>query len=78
MKQAFNLIYKIPMYRPTPRFEIKISDLSEQVKKELDYIWSYKRELDYILKEAASRIFVNVNERYFLLHVKHLLKVRLP
>ena len=76
-KQAFNLIYKIPIYRPIPHFEIKISDLSAEVKKELDYIWSYKRELDYVLKEAASRVFANVNERYFLLSVKRLLKVRL-
>jgi hypothetical protein len=75
-QQAFKLIYKIPLYRPAPPFEIKISDLSKQVKKELDHVWSYKREVNYILKEAVSRIFSNVNERYFLLSVKHVLKVR--
>jgi len=76
-KQAYELIYKIPIYRPTSYFQIKISDLSDQIKKELDEIWTYKRELDYILKEAVSRIFSNVNDRYFLLSVKRLLKVRL-
>jgi hypothetical protein len=76
-KKAFDLIYKIPVYRPTPCFEIKISDLSASVKRELDLIWTHKRELDFILKQAVSRIFANVNERYFLLSVKHLLQVRL-
>ena len=35
-KHARYLIYRIPVYTPTPAFEIKISDLSELVKKELD------------------------------------------
>ena len=76
-RQAYDLIYKIPVYKPPPIFEIKISDLNEQVKKELDDRWHYKHELNYILKEAVSRIFANVDERYFLLSVKRLLQVRL-
>jgi hypothetical protein len=76
-KQASNLIYKIPVYKPPPIFEIKISDLNDQVKKELDDRWNYKSEIDYILKEAVGRIFANLNERYFFLSVKGLLKVRL-
>lgn len=76
-KQAYDLMYRIPVYKPTPVFEIKISDLNVQVKKELDDRWEYKKELDYILKEAVSRIFKNIDERYFLLSVKRLLKVRL-
>jgi|SRR5215212_9455149 len=76
-KQANELMYRIPIYRPTPFFEIKISDLNEQVKKELDARWAYKNEIDYILKEAVGRIFRNINERYFLLSVKPLLQVRL-
>jgi hypothetical protein len=76
-KQAYDLMYKIPVYKPTRFFEIKISDLSTQVKKELDDRWHYKREINYILKEAVSRIFANVDERYFLLSVKRLLQVRL-
>lgn len=76
-KQAHDLMYRIPVHKPAPFFEIKISDLSEQVKKELDDRWNYKREIDYILKEAVSRIFANLDERYFLLSVKRLLQVRL-
>jgi hypothetical protein len=76
-RKASDLIYKILIYKPTPIFEIRISDLNDQVKKELDDRWDYKREIDYILKEAVGRIFANLNERYFLLSVKRLLKVRL-
>ena len=54
-RQAYDLIYKIPIYIPTPCFEIKISDLNDQVKKELDDRWKYKKEIDYILKEAVGR-----------------------
>jgi hypothetical protein len=76
-RQASELIYKIPIYKPAPIFEIKISDLNEQVKKELNDRWNYKPNVDYILKEAISKIFANIDERYFLLSVKRLLKVRL-
>jgi hypothetical protein len=74
-KQAYNLMYRIPVHKPTPIFEIKISDLSEQIKKELDDRWGHKAEIDYLLKEAVGRIFANINERYFLLSVKRLLQV---
>jgi hypothetical protein len=76
-KQAYDLMYRIPVYKPIPFFEIKISDLNEQIKKELDDRWNYKKEIDYILKEAVGRIFRNINEAYFFLSVKRLLRVRL-
>ena len=76
-KQAYVLIYLIPIERPAPVFEIKISDLEEQVRKELDSRWDCKKEVDYILKEAVGRIFENLDERHFLLSVKRLLQVRL-
>jgi hypothetical protein len=76
-KQAYALMYLIPVYKPTPIFEIKISDIDKQVKKELDHRWNSKKEIDYILKEAVGRIFKNLDERYFLLSVKRLLQVRL-
>jgi hypothetical protein len=75
--QALDLMRKIPLHRPSPFFEIKISDLSQEVQKELNDRWNYKDAVDYILKEAVSRIFCNINEDYFLLSVKRLLKVRL-
>ena len=76
-KQVRYLMHRIPVHRPTPFFEIKISDLSQQVQRELDERWSHKSEIDYILKEAVDRIFANLDERYFLLSVKRLLAVRL-
>jgi hypothetical protein len=76
-ERARSLIYQIPVHRPTPFFEIKISDLNQQIKKELDNRWDHKPAIDYILKESVGRIFENIDERYFLLSVKRLLKVRL-
>jgi hypothetical protein len=76
-KQAYDLMSQIPHYKPIPVFVIKIPHLSQQVKWELDDRWKYKRELNYILKEAVGRIFANVDERYFLLSVKRLLIVEL-
>jgi hypothetical protein len=76
-KLACDLMYRIPVYRPTPFFDIKISEINQQVKKELDDRWNYKKEVDYILKQAVGRIFKNLDERYFLLSVKRLLQVRL-
>jgi hypothetical protein len=76
-KQASYLMYRIPVHRPIPVFEIKISDLNKQVKKELDDRWSDRKIIDYILKQAVGRVFQNVEERYFFLSVKRLLRVRL-
>ena len=76
-KQAYALMYIIPVYKPIPIFEIKIADINNQVKKELDDRWDNKRIINYILKEAVGRIFETIEERYFLLSVKRLLRVRL-
>ena len=76
-EQARYLMYRIPIYRPVPFFDIKISHLYNQVKNELDNWWNYKYEIDKILIGAVSKIFVNINEDYFLLSVKRLLQVRL-
>jgi hypothetical protein len=76
-KQARDIINRIPLDKPTSIFDIKISDLNYQVKKELDDRWNYKREIDYILTESVGRIFKNIDEPYFLLSVKRLLRVRL-
>jgi hypothetical protein len=76
-KQAYDLMYRIPVHEPTPFFDIKISDINKQVKKELDDRWNCKKEVDYILKESVGKIFKNLDERYFLLSVKRLLQVRL-
>jgi hypothetical protein len=74
---AWDLLRKIPKYKPTPIYEIKSSHLYDDVKKELEDRWNYRDAMDRILKEAVSKIFLNTNAEYFLLSVKPLLKVRL-
>jgi hypothetical protein len=74
---ANDLMYRIPVHKPTPIFQIKIADINTEVKKELDARWDNRKIIDYILKEAVGRIFQNIDERYFLLSVKRLLQVRL-
>jgi hypothetical protein len=71
-EQAENLIYRIPVYKPTPYFIVELSHLSYKVKKELHTL--NDKALDKVMKEAISRIFEMINERYFLLSVKKLLK----
>jgi hypothetical protein len=71
-EQAENLIYRIPVYRPTPSFFVELHDLSYKVKQELHSLDD--KTLDRVMKEAIARIFENINERYFLLSVKKLLR----
>jgi len=70
--QAEHLIYRIPIHKPTPYFIVELSHLSYKVKKELHDLDD--KSLDRVMKEAIGRIFENINERYFLLNVKKLLK----
>lgn len=70
--QAKDLIHKIPVYRPIPSFIISLVDLSDRVKAELRGL--DPQSLNYVMKEGIGKIFENVDERYFLLNVKKLLK----
>ncbi len=71
-QQAENLIYRIPIHKPTPTFYVEFHDLSYKVKQELHGL--DKKTLDKVMKEAIGRIFETINERYFLLSVKKLLR----
>src|SRR3954468_18660103 len=62
-KQASDLIYKIPIYRPTPDFIINQSDLSSELKEELDSLDEV--ELDIVIKEVLSRIYESIDKLYF-------------
>jgi len=72
LQQANYLIYRIPIYQPTPSFIINIIDLTDKIKQELEN--SSDESLNGILTEAITRIFECVNKRYFNLSVRHLLK----
>ena len=72
LQHANYLIYRIPIYQPTPSFIINIIDLTDKIKQELEN--SSDESLNDILTEAIARIFECVNKRYFNLSVRHLLK----
>jgi hypothetical protein len=71
-QQAKDLLYKIPVYRPIPIFTVSLADLSDRVKLELRGL--EPKSLNDVMKEGIGRIFENIDERYFLLNVKKLLK----
>ena len=71
-EQAENLIYRIPVYKPIPYFYVELGDLSYKIKKELHAL--NDKALDNVMKEAIGKIFENIDEPYFLLSVKKLLK----
>jgi hypothetical protein len=70
--QAKYLMYRIPVYRPSPPFNVNVIDLTPKLRQELERLDD--ESLDSVMKEAIGRIFKNINERYFLLSVKKLLK----
>lgn len=74
-QQAKHLIYKIPIYRPTPFFIVNIKDLSSKLKEELASLEG--KSLGSVMLEAIGRMFEQVDERYFLLSVRQLLKWKL-
>lgn len=74
-QQAKQLIYKIPIHRPPPFFMIHLGDLTLRIKKELANL--DEELLDYVMKEAIGRIFEQIDERYFLLSVRKLLRWKL-
>ena len=66
------LIYRIPVYRPVPKFIINFSDLSIRIKEELADLDD--EALNNVIIESIGRIFENINERYFRLSVRRFLK----
>ena len=74
-EQARRLIYRIPIYRPTPTFIVNKIDLSPRLILELLAYTEVART--EILKNAVGRIFENIDERYYIQSVKRLLSVEL-
>jgi hypothetical protein len=75
VQQAKYLIYRIPLGRPTPSFIVSLTDLSDKIKSELEGLDN--QSLDEVMKDAIGRLFESINERYYLLSVKKLLKWKL-
>ncbi len=66
-EQAKYLLYRIPVYQPTPYFIINESNLSPRLIKELASLT--EQELDEVIKDVLSQIFESINKDYFLLSV---------
>jgi hypothetical protein len=73
--QAEYLIYRIPIYRPTPSFLISKKDLTNRLIQELESLDQNSKK--NVTKEAVDRIFEGINKRYYLLSVRNLLNVEL-
>jgi hypothetical protein len=71
-RRAGFLIYRIPVYIPTPVVVVNISDLSTRLKHELESLDD--KNLNYAMKEALGRLFANEDENYYLPSVKRLLR----
>ena len=67
-KQASDLIYKIPVYRPTPHFIINQSDLSTELKEVLACLDDI--ELEVVIKDVLSWIYESIDKLYFLVSIK--------
>jgi hypothetical protein len=78
-KQAREIIYRIPIFRPSPPFVINASDLSQRVTNELQILRKETNEktLFILLKEAAGKFFENLDFAYYHTSVKKLLRVRI-
>lgn len=74
-EQAKYLMYRAPVYQPTPSFVVNVQDLTDKLKSELESL-DYE-SLNDVLNEAIGRIFESINGRYYLLSVKKLLKWKL-
>jgi hypothetical protein len=72
-RQAEELKHRIPIGNPTPEFMIDVDDLNDRLIAELHTI----DNREYVLKQAVSRIFENIDSRYYHLSIAQLLKVRL-
>jgi hypothetical protein len=66
----------IPTARPVPEFVINESDLSSKVIEELESRIDYPRILTDILKQAAGRLFENLDFDRYHQSVARNLKVR--
>jgi hypothetical protein len=76
-RQARQLMKWIPITRPHPEFVINISDLTPRIIKELTQIETCKKARNYIILQAVTRIFENLDFEYCHLSIFRNLRVRL-
>jgi hypothetical protein len=69
--QAYELKKRIPIAKPAPAFVVNTSDLSARIIAELNVL----DDPQIILKQAAGRIFENIDARQYHLNIAPKLKV---
>jgi hypothetical protein len=71
IKQAEKLIYRIPIWRPSPEFRISLSDLTPHLRRELKELVKAKSytTMNYIMQHALATVFECIDERYFHLSI---------
>jgi hypothetical protein len=72
-QQAYELLPRIPVAKPTPTFIINTSDLTPRLLQELKD--SSKEERKYVVMQAVGRIFENINSLLYHLSIAQKLKV---
>jgi hypothetical protein len=76
-EKAVYWMYRIPVYKPVPFFDINVMDLSSKLKHELAELKkSDPMMFWYVVKVAVAHIFENVNFEYFHRSVMRFLKIR--
>ena len=71
--QAFDLL-RIGAYKPTPYFIIKLSDLNEELRKELSSLDKLTRQ--FVLQQTVGRIFEDINSDLFHKSISRVLQVK--
>ena len=71
--QAFSLL-RIGAYNPVPYFIINLSDLTQDLRKELSSLDKQTRQ--FVLKQVVGRIFEDINSDLFHNSISRVLRVK--
>jgi hypothetical protein len=75
IEQARILMYRIPVFDPTPVFAVHLADIQDdKIKRELAALADADDILDNVMRTAIGRVFECVNERQYNLSVRKLLR----
>jgi hypothetical protein len=74
-EQARYKMYRMPIFQPPPTFVIHLKHIDDKVKEVLTK--EDRLTMDFILEQAAERIFEHVDRRNYLLSTKRHFKVKL-
>jgi hypothetical protein len=71
--QAFDML-RIGAYKPVPYYVVYLSDVTEELRKELSSLDKQTRQ--FILKQAVGRIFEDIDADLFHNSISRVLKVK--